>query len=69
MKKTVVLMIDFYRNTLSMLSIGTCRFYPSCSVYTKEAVLKYGALKGLVLGIKRIMRCNQLNPGGFDPIP
>ena len=69
MKKIVILLIDFYRNTLSLMNIGSCRFYPACSSYTKEAVCKYGVFKGIILGIKRICRCNQLNPGGFDPVP
>ena len=69
MKKAMLFMIDFYHNTLDLLKMRSCRFYPTCSVYTKEAVIKYGALKGMGLGLKRILRCNQLNPGGFDPVP
>ncbi len=69
MKKIVILLIDFYRNTLALLKIQSCRFYPTCSAYTKEAVIKHGVIKGAGLGVKRIFRCNQLNPGGFDPVP
>jgi len=69
MKRIVVLLIDLYRNTLALMKIRSCRFHPTCSAYTREAVNKYGAIRGLWLGIKRIFRCNQLNPGGFDPVP
>ncbi|MCK4993951.1 MAG: membrane protein insertion efficiency factor YidD [Candidatus Omnitrophica bacterium] len=69
MKKVVIFLIDLYRNTLSLMKMRSCRFYPTCSAYTKEAVNKYGAFKGIGLGIKRIFKCNHLNPGGFDPVP
>lgn len=46
-----------------------CRFTPSCSQYTLEAIEKYGLIKGSWLGAKRIIRCNPFNPGGHDPVP
>ncbi len=46
-----------------------CRFTPSCSQYTLEAIEKYGLMKGSWLGAKRILRCNPFNPGGHDPVP
>ena len=62
--------IDFYRNCISPLMLpGKCRFYPTCSQYCKEAIQKYGAIKGSYLGIKRILRCHPGNPGGYDPVP
>ena len=77
MKKSILLLIRLYQKTLSLdhgpLSYITserfCRFHPSCSQYTLEAVSKYGALKGSWLGLKRICRCHPWNPGGYDPIP
>ena len=70
MKYIVVAFVEFYRVCISpLLPPGKCRFYPTCSAYFKEAVLKYGAVKGSVLGIKRILRCHPGNPGGYDPVP
>lgn len=61
--------IRFYQLTISRaLPQNTCRFYPSCSHYGYQAVYKYGAIKGGILAIWRILRCNPFNPGGFDPI-
>lgn len=48
---------------------GFCRFSPTCSQYTYEAVDKYGSIKGVVMGMKRIWRCNPWNKGGYDPVP
>ncbi|GAP07077.1 MAG TPA: membrane protein insertion efficiency factor YidD [Anaerolinea thermolimosa] len=47
----------------------TCRFYPSCSHYGYQAIYKHGAVKGAWLAVKRVIRCNPFNPGGYDPVP
>lgn len=47
----------------------TCRFYPTCSEYTKEAIEVYGAFKGGYMGVKRILKCHPFHEGGFDPVP
>ncbi len=62
-------LIRLYQMTLSKMLPPSCRFEPSCSHYTYEAIDKYGLIKGSWLGFKRILRCNPLNPGGYDPVP
>lgn len=69
MKQIVLLSIRGYRKLISPLIGHHCRFYPTCSIYTYEAIEKYGLLKGLFLGTKRILRCHPFHPGGVDPVP
>jgi putative membrane protein insertion efficiency factor len=64
-----IALIRGYQLTLSHLVFTQCRFTPSCSHYTLEAVARYGALKGSWLGVKRVARCHPFHPGGFDPVP
>ena len=52
-----------------MMPSDTCRFYPSCSHYGYQAIYKYGSIKGTVMAVWRVLRCNPFNPGGFDPVP
>jgi putative membrane protein insertion efficiency factor len=55
--------------SLGLVFRGSCRFYPSCSRYSEEAIRKYGALKGVGLSLARLARCHPFHRGGFDPVP
>jgi len=67
MKYVIIFFIKAYQLIISPMAPGKCRFIPTCSNYTLEAVRKYGSIKGTFLGIKRILRCHPFNPGGYDP--
>jgi putative membrane protein insertion efficiency factor len=69
MRLVLKLLIRAYQLTLSPLLGPRCRFYPSCSRYTLEAIETHGALRGSWLGAKRICRCHPFHEGGFDPVP
>ena len=69
MKSVVLSAIWVYQRTLSPLLPTSCRFTPSCSHYSQEAVEKYGVVKGIWLGIKRLGRCRPLGGQGYDPVP
>ena len=61
-------LIEVYRVTLSPFMGGHCRFFPSCSVYSEEALRRYGAGRGIWMTIRRLARCHPFHPGGFDPV-
>lgn len=67
-KKIFVFLINIYQK-FSQYTPKCCRFYPTCSQYTKEAIQKYGCLKGCFMGFKRILRCHPWSEGGYDPVP
>ncbi|MDX2160743.1 MAG: membrane protein insertion efficiency factor YidD [bacterium] len=69
MKALALAMIRLYKRFLSPLLPSACRFEPTCSVYTYQAIEKYGVVKGTWMGIKRIGRCHPFHPGGYDPVP
>ena len=68
MKRFLIALIEFYRKWISPLKPPTCRFIPTCSEYAVQAINKYGALKGSLLAVKRILRCNPFGASGYDPL-
>jgi hypothetical protein len=65
----LIRLIKLYQYLISPLMPPTCRFTPSCSQYACDAIGKHGAVRGGWLSIKRVLRCNPWNPGGYDPAP
>ena len=69
MKKLFLKLIHFYQTAISPNTKPKCKYYPTCSQYTYEAIEIHGALKGALMGIWRILRCNPWSRGGYDPVP
>jgi hypothetical protein len=69
MKHVLIALVRFYQYAISPMLGRRCRYFPTCSEYTVDAIQKYGALKGGWLGAKRICRCHPWHPGGYDPVP
>lgn len=67
--KALISLITVYQRTFSALMGTRCRFYPSCSHYTKEAIEMHGCAQGTYLGVRRILRCHPWHEGGYDPVP
>ena len=68
MKRIFIGIINVYQKYISPILGKHCRYYPTCSEYTKQAIIKYGIIKGIFLGIARILRCNPFSKGGYDPL-
>lgn len=71
MKKILITLINWYQKNISIWFESKnirCKYYPSCSDYTKQAINKYGSVKGIVLGCIRILKCNPFSKGGYDPL-
>ena len=71
MKKILIKIINWYQKNISLWLESKnvrCKYYPKCSEYTKQAIEKYGALKGICLGSIRILKCNPFSKGGYDPL-
>ncbi len=68
-KKILIAIIKLYKFAISPIFPSSCRFYPTCSSYSIEAIEKFGAGKGSILAVKRIFKCHPFHPGGYDPVP
>ncbi len=71
MKKIFIFIIKMYKKTISPIISACgihCKYYPTCSEYTMQAIDKYGCIKGSFLGVKRILKCNPFSKGGYDPL-
>lgn len=71
MKKICIYLIEWYQKNISKFLETRnirCKFCPTCSEYTKQAIEKYGVLKGCILGLARILKCNPFSKGGYDPL-
>jgi putative membrane protein insertion efficiency factor len=61
-------LLDGYKRFISPLLPSACRFHPTCSVYMRDAVDRYGAARGVLMGLRRLARCHPFHPGGVDPV-
>ncbi|HPD18368.1 MAG: membrane protein insertion efficiency factor YidD [Candidatus Goldbacteria bacterium] len=68
MRKIIVFLINLYQKIISPYLPKSCRFYPTCSEYAKQAINKYGLIKGTVKSVKRLLKCHPLHEGGYDPV-
>ncbi len=68
-RNALAALIRGYQLTVSPALPASCRFEPSCSRYTREAILRHGAIKGSWLGLRRLLRCHPFHRGGYDPVP
>ena len=64
-----LILIRIYQSLISPLLPSTCRFSPTCSEYSKQSLIKHGLIKGIILSVKRILKCNPWGGNGYDPVP
>lgn len=69
MKYLALILIKIYQMTVSQVTPHSCRYFPTCSEYTSEAIARYGVFCGTWMGAKRIARCHPFHEGGYDPVP
>lgn len=68
MRYVIIFLIKLYKKLISPFLLSSCRFYPTCSEYAMTSIYRFGMFKGSWMSLKRILRCNALNPGGYDPV-
>ncbi|WP_347491675.1 membrane protein insertion efficiency factor YidD [Desulfoscipio sp. XC116] len=68
MRKILIGIIRFYQKYISPLIGPRCRFYPTCSEYAVQALVKYGVWKGTIKAVIRVLKCHPFHPGGYDPV-
>lgn len=69
MKSILLAVITAYQYLIRPLLGANCRFYPSCSEYAREAIVRHGSARGVVLAVRRLSRCHPWHDGGYDPVP
>ncbi|WP_346674454.1 membrane protein insertion efficiency factor YidD [Enorma phocaeensis] len=69
LRRAAVMPIRFYQSFISPLLPASCIYRPTCSQYAAQAIERYGVIRGFLLALRRIMRCNPLHSGGYDPVP
>jgi len=68
LSKTLAYLIRLYQVSLGLIFSGNCRYYPTCSEYARQALVKKGAFKGMAIAAWRLLRCNPFSRGGYDPV-
>jgi putative membrane protein insertion efficiency factor len=68
MRVILISLLRFYKAVISPWLPPSCRFVPTCSEYAREAIERHGALRGSMLGVRRLLRCHPFHPGGYDPV-
>jgi len=66
--KFFIFIIECYQRYISPFMVNACRFYPTCSQYSKQALEKYGLIKGILFTVLRLLKCHPFHPGGYDPV-
>lgn len=69
MRRLALIFLTGYQRGVSPFLPTTCRYYPSCSEYTRQSIVKYGIARGCWMGLTRLLRCHPLHVGGYDPVP